>query len=156
MRSAPGWNSAALLSDSDGMDCEQCREEVSALLDDEQAAPREVVADHLARCAACRGFAATAERMDRLVRVRPAEPVPDLTAAVLAAAGLVEPGTGPVAPAGAERPGLVSVGGCCGPASCVPVGDEQAAAGTGTCGCAANCGCGCQQGAPCRCGQRAA
>lgn len=143
------------------MDCQQCREEVSALLDGEQAAPREVVADHLDRCAACRGFADTAERMGRLVRVRPAEPVPDLAAAVLAAAGLAEPGSGPVRPEGTERPGLVSVGGCCGPASCVPVGaappgDAAAVAGTGTCGCAAHCGCGCQQGAPCRCGVRAA
>lgn len=151
------------MSDSDGMDCVQCREEVSALLDGEAGAPREVVADHLARCAACRGFAGTAERVDRLVRVRPAEPVPDLTAAVLAAAGLPEPGPAPDRadrPGRRARPGLASVGGCCGPVSRLPAGDRVAgverAADAERCGCAATCACGCQQGAPCRCSARAA
>lgn len=141
------------------MDCQQCREAVSAHLDGEPAgAPREVVEDHLARCAPCRAFAGAARRVGRLVRVRPAEPVPDDAGALLAALGLPAPAPVPDAgavPAPAAGPDLVSVPGCCAPVTDpgpVPV----AAAGTGACGCAASCGCGCQQGAPCRCGVRAA
>ena len=39
---------------------------------------------HLARCAACRAFAARADTLTRAIRVRPAEAVPNLTAKILA------------------------------------------------------------------------
>lgn len=146
------------------MECQQCREAVSAHLDDERAdAPRERVEQHLARCLPCRGFAASAERIGRLVRVRAAEPVPDLAGSVLATLGLAEPeAESESAAADPVRPGLVSVGGCCGPGDRAPatvravVSGADGVSGAGSCGCAATCGCGCQQGAPCRCGQQVA
>ncbi|MFP5071158.1 zf-HC2 domain-containing protein [Pseudonocardia nantongensis] len=149
------------------MECQQCREAVSAHLDGERAdAPREGVEYHLARCLPCHAFAASAERIGRLVRVRAAEPVPDLAGAVLATLGLAEPAAeaeppDPVRP-DPVRPGLVSVGGCCGPGDGAPVtvpvvvSASAGVSGAGSCGCAATCGCGCQQGAPCRCGQQVA
>jgi predicted anti-sigma-YlaC factor YlaD len=70
------------------MRCEDCREAISARLDDE-ALPRGVtdgaVDDHLSTCAACARFARGAVLVHRDVRVRPAEPVPDMTNAILTA-----------------------------------------------------------------------
>jgi predicted anti-sigma-YlaC factor YlaD len=75
------------------MNCEACREAISALLDNED--PRidpALVQAHLAACAACRADTAQASRLQRWARLRPAEPVPDLTSAILARIGPTEPG----------------------------------------------------------------
>ncbi|KDO07392.1 zf-HC2 domain-containing protein [Amycolatopsis mediterranei] len=63
------------------MRCEECREALSARLDGEAepASPDE----HLASCAKCREWFAGAERLRRAMLLRPAPPVPDLTAAIL-------------------------------------------------------------------------
>jgi len=90
--------------------CDVVREAVSAELDGEDAglAPAEVQA-HLATCAGCRSFAGGVAALSRSVRVRPAEPVPDLTASILAGAprrgGLVR-ATEPAVP-GWARYGLL-------------------------------------------------
>ncbi|HEX4775831.1 MAG TPA: zf-HC2 domain-containing protein, partial [Acidimicrobiia bacterium] len=70
------------------MNCNQCREIVSAGLDheardDETAA----AAEHLRRCAACRAFADGIGKLHRRTRLAPAAPVPDLAAPILAAIG---------------------------------------------------------------------
>ncbi|MFT7870729.1 MULTISPECIES: zf-HC2 domain-containing protein [Amycolatopsis] len=63
------------------MRCEDCREALSARLDGE-AEPASPDA-HLASCAECREWFAGAERLRRTMLLRPAPPVPDLTAAIL-------------------------------------------------------------------------
>jgi predicted anti-sigma-YlaC factor YlaD len=74
------------------MRCEQCREVVSAHLDGEADANAWTAASvHLRDCYACRAFASESEQLGRLTRLRPVEPVPDLTPRVLAAAGLEQP-----------------------------------------------------------------
>ena len=67
------------------MNCDQAREILSATADgeahlDEQRAMHL----HVDACAACRSFAADATRLDRIVRIRPAERVPDLVETVAA------------------------------------------------------------------------
>jgi predicted anti-sigma-YlaC factor YlaD len=70
------------------MDCERCRTALSARLDGEDpGVPPAALDSHLAGCAACREFATGAERLHRLARVTPAEPVPDLSGPILAAIG---------------------------------------------------------------------
>lgn len=72
------------------MSCEQFREAASARLDGEPPPiPGAALDAHLAGCAGCAGWYAAAGRVTRLARIAPAEPVPDLTAAVLAAIGPV-------------------------------------------------------------------
>jgi predicted anti-sigma-YlaC factor YlaD len=68
------------------MDCARFRTAISADLDGEEVpvAP-EVLARHLAGCAACRQFAAAAAALTREVRLRSAPAVPNLTERVLAA-----------------------------------------------------------------------
>ncbi|MEV6825878.1 hypothetical protein [Amycolatopsis sp. NPDC051102] len=63
------------------MRCEDCREALSARLDGEAepVSPDE----HLASCVACQEWFAGAERLRRAMLLRPAPPVPDLTAAIL-------------------------------------------------------------------------
>lgn len=59
---------------------------MSAAMDGEEANLGPAAVDaHLAGCAGCRAFAAGAADLHRRVRVRGAEPVPDLTTAILAA-----------------------------------------------------------------------
>lgn len=71
----------------DAMACEDCRDAISARLDGEDLpGESEQVDAHVAGCAECRAFAERAARVTRLTRTRAAEPVPDLAAAVLAAA----------------------------------------------------------------------
>jgi predicted anti-sigma-YlaC factor YlaD len=66
------------------MDCEHCRIAVSAQLDGEDpGVPVAALDAHLAACAACRDFAAGAGRLHRLARIAPADPVPDLSDAIL-------------------------------------------------------------------------
>jgi len=69
------------------IDCETIREALSARADGE--ATRDdiaLAAAHLADCLGCRTFAGDMERLDRMVRIRPAEPVPSLVASVTARA----------------------------------------------------------------------
>jgi predicted anti-sigma-YlaC factor YlaD len=69
------------------MRCDECREAISAQLDDEEAgAPVAEVDAHVASCADCSRFALTAAELHRAVRVRAAESVPDLSTAILAKA----------------------------------------------------------------------
>jgi predicted anti-sigma-YlaC factor YlaD len=69
------------------VDCDTCREAVSARLDDEaEPAPAEEVDAHLATCAECRQWQERTTALTRGLRVRPAAEVPDIAAAVLAAA----------------------------------------------------------------------
>jgi predicted anti-sigma-YlaC factor YlaD len=69
------------------VNCERCREALSARLDGESATDLDGSVDHhLAGCASCREWRARAVALHRAVRVAPADTVPDLTAAILAAA----------------------------------------------------------------------
>ena len=70
------------------MTCERIRISISAALDGEAAPdPPAVVDAHLAGCASCRRFHASALRLHREVRVAPTPEVPDLTASILHAIG---------------------------------------------------------------------
>ncbi|MBM3673449.1 MAG: hypothetical protein FJW88_00625 [Actinobacteria bacterium] len=66
------------------MDCDVVRSAISAALDGEDTGmlPPSVDA-HLSACHACRSFAVDAADLHRALRVSAAEPVPDLTAAIL-------------------------------------------------------------------------
>jgi predicted anti-sigma-YlaC factor YlaD len=69
------------------MRCDQSRDLLSARLDGEATEDEvAVLGRHLASCPDCSDFAGSLEGVDRLTRLIPAEPVPDLTAAVMAAA----------------------------------------------------------------------
>ncbi|MGY1840746.1 MULTISPECIES: zf-HC2 domain-containing protein [unclassified Modestobacter] len=64
--------------------CDPFREAVSAGLDGEDPGmPQPWVDEHLAGCAACRGWAEAAAEVTRRARLVPAAAVPDVTAAVL-------------------------------------------------------------------------
>jgi predicted anti-sigma-YlaC factor YlaD len=77
------------------VDCLTCRESLSARLDGEaEAARAEQVDAHLVACGACQVWLRHAEDLNRLLRVRPAVPVPDLTQAILADAPVLEPRQG--------------------------------------------------------------
>jgi copper(I)-binding protein len=68
--------------------CDPYREAISARLDHEDAPVDDRdLADHLASCASCAGFAIDAEALHRTIRLRAAEDVPDHTETILAAAG---------------------------------------------------------------------
>lgn len=87
------------------MRCDQARETTSAASDGEAtAAERRELDEHLRGCASCREFADRTQLVDRLVRVRPAEPVPDLVGRVMARSGPVRLGRG-----GWMRPALAWV-----------------------------------------------
>ncbi len=73
--------------DYQGVQCTTCRDALSARLDGEDpGAPAAAVEDHLGRCPRCRRWSAELARSARTLRVTAAEPVPDLTAPILAAA----------------------------------------------------------------------
>ena len=68
--------------------CSAMREALSARIDGEDPGmDRGVLDSHVARCADCRRFTERSEALDRRLRVRRAEPVPDTTAGILAAIG---------------------------------------------------------------------
>ena len=82
------------------MECQQCRDAVSARADGEEpGAPDDLVDRHLTGCADCRAWARDLARLGPALRVAPAERVPDLTAPILAAAAVerrrVAPTPGP-------------------------------------------------------------
>ncbi|OLR91983.1 zf-HC2 domain-containing protein [Actinokineospora bangkokensis] len=82
------------------MECLTCREALSARLDGEdEPVPAERTDEHLAGCPACRDWQARAVAGARLLRVRPAARVPDLTDRVLAEAA-VPPRTRDLLPRG--------------------------------------------------------
>lgn len=67
------------------MICETCYTAMSARLDGEDpGVSDEAIEAHLAGCQSCRHWLLTATRLTRRVRVAPAEPVPELTASVMA------------------------------------------------------------------------
>src|SRR5688572_14092508 len=69
------------------MRCEAIREALSAQLDGETSELSDhAVHAHLGTCAACTAWADELAVLHRMVRVREAEPVPDLTAAILGTA----------------------------------------------------------------------
>ncbi|MHA6797922.1 zf-HC2 domain-containing protein [Bounagaea algeriensis] len=69
------------------MDCDTCREALSARLDGETPpAPAERVEHHLAGCSACRSWEQRARDLSRTLRVRPVRPVPDVSRSVVRAA----------------------------------------------------------------------
>jgi predicted anti-sigma-YlaC factor YlaD len=68
------------------MRCDLVHEALSARLDDELPEMEAAAVDaHLAGCQSCQGYARALGDLHRAWRVRPAEAVPDLTAAVMAA-----------------------------------------------------------------------
>ncbi|MCD2189838.1 zf-HC2 domain-containing protein [Actinomycetospora soli] len=74
----PG-NSGGAGDDLTVVDCERCREAISAGLDGEAGVRETARAEaHLAGCAACRTWAQLAAVVTRRVRTRPADPAPDL------------------------------------------------------------------------------
>jgi predicted anti-sigma-YlaC factor YlaD len=70
------------------MRCDHWHEVLSARLDGEASDVEVARLDvHLARCAACRAYAAELDGLHRRARVRSAEPVPDLSGSILATIG---------------------------------------------------------------------
>src|SRR5882757_9496942 len=66
-----------------GMRCADCREALSARLDDEELPEERAEVDaHLAGCADCRRYAERAAHVTRLARTELVEPIPDLVATV--------------------------------------------------------------------------
>lgn len=66
--------------------CETYRDALSAIADGETSpVGDDALRAHLDGCARCTAFAAATDDVARRLRVAPAEPVPDLTAAILAA-----------------------------------------------------------------------
>lgn len=77
------------------MRCEHVQEAISADLDgEEHPFDHSTVDGHLVRCETCRAFLAEATAMHRANRVRPAEPVPDLTMSIAAAVVPLRPNPG--------------------------------------------------------------
>ena len=71
--------------DADPLSCDSAHEMISAQLDGEATADeRDRLHLHLARCHDCQALSASFMQLDRRVRLRPAEPVPDLRPAILA------------------------------------------------------------------------
>jgi predicted anti-sigma-YlaC factor YlaD len=67
------------------MDCSQVRELISSIADGEATSEeRIVVSEHIEGCPGCEQYSLAVARLDRSLRIRPAEPVPDLVAAVTA------------------------------------------------------------------------
>jgi predicted anti-sigma-YlaC factor YlaD len=67
--------------------CEDARMAMSAVADGEATAEEgAAVAAHAATCPECAVYRAALERLDRRIRIRPAEPVPDLVGSVTARA----------------------------------------------------------------------
>jgi len=77
------------------MDCTDARTAISARLDGQNplpATPTAAVEAHLRTCSDCREFETATTAMHRRLRLRPAEPVPDLSASIVAAIDPVDDG----------------------------------------------------------------
>jgi predicted anti-sigma-YlaC factor YlaD len=73
--------------DNLSVDCETCRETLSARLDGEtEPATAEAADSHLRGCARCRSWQERAATLNRTLRVRQVAPTPDLSDRILAAA----------------------------------------------------------------------
>lgn len=73
------------------MTCAHCQQALSARLDGEAPGlPSPAVDRHLAGCADCARFLHASARLDGELRARRADPVPDLTPAILASVGALE------------------------------------------------------------------
>ncbi|RSM35731.1 hypothetical protein DMA12_43235 [Amycolatopsis balhimycina DSM 5908] len=119
------------------MDCQRCREAVSAMVDAQASPAEEAAAEiHLSWCPACRETAERLVVLTRLMRVRPAGPCPDFATSLLTAYD-AHMGSGRTSEP--DRP------------NCVPEHLVVWIVGTGRCDCAAGCSCGCQKGQSCRC-----
>lgn len=82
----PAGNRRTPVDDYCSMQCPTFREAISARLDGEPLGmPSAELDRHLASCPRCASWAVRAEQLTRRARLAPAPPVPDLTAAVLAA-----------------------------------------------------------------------
>jgi predicted anti-sigma-YlaC factor YlaD len=68
------------------MDCATARELISSIADGESTGAEHAAVDAHSECADCAAFATAVERLDRKLRIRPAEAVPDLVAGVTARA----------------------------------------------------------------------
>jgi predicted anti-sigma-YlaC factor YlaD len=80
------------MTDNLHVDCSTCREALSARLDGEdEGVPTDQVDAHLETCASCQEWHEASTALTRTLRVRPATPVPDLTAAILDAAPPITP-----------------------------------------------------------------
>ncbi|RLE23148.1 MAG: hypothetical protein DRJ50_06615, partial [Actinobacteria bacterium] len=87
------------------MKCESARELLSAVADDEATNDESAsVARHVGECAACSSYSQDLTALARQYQIRPAEPVPDLVAAVTARARPAKLGRG-----GWMRPALAWV-----------------------------------------------
>ncbi len=87
MSAGSGGNFACPSGDYPGMNCQHCRDALSARLDDEEAGLASVAIDHhVAHCGACRAWWERAVALNRSVRIGPAHVVPDLSGPILAAA----------------------------------------------------------------------
>ena len=74
-----------MVSDHWDMRCDQSREAISARLDGELAQLEDAALDaHLESCIGCQSHATALAGLHRSVRIRPAEPVPDLTTEIMA------------------------------------------------------------------------
>jgi Putative zinc-finger len=135
-----------------GMDCQQCREAISARLDGEATEAESVAVDvHLGWCADCRAALDRAEWVTRMARECAVEPGPDPATVLLAAWDAA------MAPAGRGADlDVVPVGNTGRSSGCASDVRQLHTVGASECACAAGCACGCQSGRPCRCGQHAA
>jgi predicted anti-sigma-YlaC factor YlaD len=89
------------------MRCDLAHEAISARLDGELPPLEDAALDaHLEGCVACQSHARALAGLHRSLRIRPAEPVPDLTGAIMAATAdrLPDRVTAPTAPADARPP----------------------------------------------------
>jgi len=69
------------------MHCSDCQEALSARSDGELSDLEQQLVDaHVSACAACREFGERVDALNRSLRVRPAESIPDLSAAIMATA----------------------------------------------------------------------
>ena len=83
---SPDGNHRGKRDDYTHMDCIVIREAVSAFLDGEEGPVDEATTDaHLAGCAGCRAWREDLVTLHRMVRVRPADEVPDLSATIVEA-----------------------------------------------------------------------
>lgn len=87
----PG-NFSTVRPDLSPVECETCREALSARLDGEQEpVPAEQTDAHLHDCAGCRAWQRDTVALTRILRVRPAVATPDLTERILDAAPTPNP-----------------------------------------------------------------
>ncbi len=92
------------------MDCTDARTAISARLDGEdQPSAAPALDAHVRTCADCRAFQASATSMHRRLRLRPAEPVPDLSASIVAALGPADDGRIPGLRAGLAAVAIVQI-----------------------------------------------